>query len=596
MANRILIKTSANTATITPDMNVLRTGELAYSYKVGDSDGGDRLFIGVGPEDALGNADYVHVIGGKYYTDMMDHTKGVLTASSAIITDANNKIDRLLVDTVTIDNDTINTTHAMKLTTDAGNIILSAAGEISADNNQIISLADPVDQQDAVNVRYLEAKEGKVAGNTGEADWKSNNQSNYLTVHGTTTGHQNISTTVTDQGGGNAKVNVDLNQNLQITSAVIGDVTVNQNVLTAVGELILQASGGGQVTIDGDLTVNGTTTTINSTEVSINDKLIVLADSAPNAAAANGAGIYIEGADASLTYTSAGDGFVFNKGITVPDIQVTSISAGTIIGVYQGFDSDFAAKTTDELSEGNSNLYYTTARFDSDFTDNNTDHLSEGSTNLYYTTARFDSDFTDNNTDQLSEGDTNLYFTQARARASHSAIDAGGDGSFTYNSSTGAFTYVGPVAHEVRSHFSAEGDLSYDINTGVFSIDIETEYTKSNFDSDLGDANTGQLPEGTNLYYTTTRFDSDFNDNTTDQLSEGAGNLYYTDERVDDRVAALLSAAEGLDVNYDDNTGVLTLSAEEATSTNLGAASFDSIDFLVTAGNVEIKTIDCGTF
>ena len=178
MTNRILIKTSANTATITPDMNVLRTGELAYSYKVGDSDGGDRLFIGAGPEDALGNADYVHVIGGKYYTDMMDHTKGVLTASSAIITDANNKINRLLVGTVTIDNDTINTTHVMKLTTDAGNIILSAAGEISADNNQIISLADPVDQQDAVNVRYLEAKEGKVAGNTGEADWKSNNQSN----------------------------------------------------------------------------------------------------------------------------------------------------------------------------------------------------------------------------------------------------------------------------------------------------------------------------------------------------------------------------------------------------------------------------------
>jgi len=36
-----------------------------------------------------------------------------------------------------------------------------------------------------------------------------------------------------------------------------------------------------------------------------------------------------------------------------------------------------------------------------------------------------------------------------------SAVDSGGDGSFSYNSSTGAFTYTGPSASEVRAHFSA---------------------------------------------------------------------------------------------------------------------------------------------
>jgi hypothetical protein len=54
--------------------------------------------------------------------------------------------------------------------------------------------------------------------------------------------------------------------------------------------------------------------------------------------------------------------------------------------------------------------------------------------------------------------------------------------------------------------------------------------------------------------------------------------------------------AEGLDAAYNDATGVLTLSTELATSNNIGGAKFDSVDFLVTAGNVEIQTIDCGTY
>ena len=61
----------------------------------------------------------------------------------------------------------------------------------------------------------------------------------------------------------------------------------------------------------------------------------------------------------------------------------------------------------------------------------------------------------------------------------------------------------------IRNLFSASGDLSYDSASGQFSFDVESVYTKANFDSDLGDANTGQLPEGTNLYYTTARADSD---------------------------------------------------------------------------------------
>jgi len=69
----------------------------------------------------------------------------------------------------------------------------------------------------------------------------------------------------------------------------------------------------GKVIILGDLQVDGLTTTINSTTVSISDKNIVLADSATDSSQANGAGITVNGANATLQYASTGDKWVFNK-------------------------------------------------------------------------------------------------------------------------------------------------------------------------------------------------------------------------------------------------------------------------------------------
>ena len=54
-------------------------------------------------------------------------------------------------------------------------------------------------------------------------------------------------------------------------------------------------------------------------------------------------------------------------------------------------------------------------------------------------------------------------------RGGFSATDAGGDGSFAYNSSNGTFTYTGPSASEVRAHLSASGLISYNSGTGAFS-------------------------------------------------------------------------------------------------------------------------------
>ena len=50
----------------------------------------------------------------------------------------------------------------------------------------------------------------------------------------------------------------------------------------------------------------------------------------------------------------------------------------------------------------------------------------------------------------------------------------------------------------------------------------------------------------------------------TDALAEGVTNLYFTDERVDDRVAALISGGTGISATYDDLGNLLTLSAVQS--------------------------------
>ena len=78
-------------------------------------------------------------------------------------------------------------------------------------------------------------------------------------------------------------------------------------------------------------------------------------------------------------------------------------------------------------------------------------------------------DFAGNTTTDLTEG-TNLYYTDARARGAISVIDAGGDGSLTYDNSTGVLTYTGPSGTDVRGYFSvATGSgLTYNSTTGEF--------------------------------------------------------------------------------------------------------------------------------
>lgn len=82
------------------------------------------------------------------------------------------------------------------------------------------------------------------------------------------------------------------------------------------GATFTGAVNGTDLTLSGNLTVNGTTVTVNATTLDVADKNITIADGAADAAAANGAGITVDGASANITYTSATDSWDFNKPIT----------------------------------------------------------------------------------------------------------------------------------------------------------------------------------------------------------------------------------------------------------------------------------------
>jgi hypothetical protein len=124
-----------------------------------------------------------------------------------------------------------------------------------------------------------------------------------LTTDQTTFNLLNTTATTVNAFGSATVINV---------GALTGTTTVNNNL-----------------TVTGDLLVNGTTTTLNTATLDVEDLNITVAKGAINAAAANGAGLTVDGASATLLYASSNDSWNFNKLLTATSLQNTPIGTTT---------------------------------------------------------------------------------------------------------------------------------------------------------------------------------------------------------------------------------------------------------------------------
>lgn len=240
MASIIRIKRSS----VSGNPGTLAAGELAYSALTDNgSNGGDRLYIGIGTETG-GNAANHLVIGGTYFTDKLDHTPGTLTASSALIVDADKKIDDLYVDNLQLNGSTLSTTNTN------GNLYLTPNGT----GKTVITNVYVGDTSTSLTEFIQDVTGGQiVAGNGIDVTYDDN--------AGTATVALN---TEYAQDLVGAMVSSNVESGISVTYDDANgklDFNVNDPVITIAGD----ADGSATMTNLGDTTINITLDTVNST-------------------------------------------------------------------------------------------------------------------------------------------------------------------------------------------------------------------------------------------------------------------------------------------------------------------------------------------
>ena len=246
----------------------------------------------------------------------------------------------------------------------------------------------------------------------------------------------------------------------------------------------------------------------------------------------------------NLTYNPGTNRLTVENFRSTTDFEVQgNLNITGTIQYGQAQVGSIANHDTDALAEGSTNLYFTDERVD-----DRVNALITGGTGI---TATYDdagniltlsATQADINTDNITEGSTNLFTTAARTRG-HFTYGTG----ITHNSGTLSVTQADidtdnvtegstnlfTTAARTRGHISVSGDLGYNASTGVISYTIPTTIASlSNHD--------------------------------TDDVAEGATNKYYTDERVDDRIDALIVAGTGVTKVYNDGANTYTLSVTQA--------------------------------
>lgn len=183
--------------------------------------------------------------------------------------------------------------------------------------------------------------------------------------------------------------------------------------------------------------------------------------------------------------------------------------------------------------------------------------------------------------DQTDLSENGIYVASAgawtRADDYNSAAEIQG-GDFTFVTAGSTYNSTGWVQIDKVTTLDTDPIVFQQFSgAGTYTAGVGLDLNGTEFVLDLSEVSTTTLPEGTNKY--------------------------YTDERVDDRVAALVQGGQGITVNYDDDGNILSLSTEfsEFTTTDIvegnklfftSQRAYDAINDSSTINFVEIDIND----
>jgi cytoskeletal protein CcmA (bactofilin family) len=260
------------------------------------------------------------------------------------------------------------------------------------------------------------------------------------------------------------------------TTGLVSGLVLTGHKTSNYVDVTLGSGSSSTVTIPGNLTVSGTTTTVNSTTVNLNDHNIVLDSGNSTSAVVNGAGITIEGGsgdDAKINYSTTGPKFELLLGSSYEDLQVAQLIASSL-DISGNVDVDGTLETDALTVDGTAIADLIAAT-----TVTNANHIL----------------ITDN--ENTNEENQITFIEGAGGGGALRGLEA--DGDFTYNPSTGtvsATVFKGNIdavngdfdgtleADAITVNGTALAEVIADTAGAMFSSNTETNVTVTYQDSD----------------------------------------------------------------------------------------------------------------
>ena len=571
MATVIQIKRSS--ATSAPA--TLKLGELAYTYGTGtQANLGDRIFIGEGGVDGNGDANNISVIGGQYFTDMLDHVAGTLTANGSVIVDSNKAVDEFIVGN--------NASAGGQVKFNEGTNNGSSFIGLKAPNNVTTTTTFTLPDGDGSAGQFMKTDGG------GNLSFSTVNQ--FIDLAGDTgTDTYNTAETLTFAGGsGMATVVTDNNVEIQATALTNANLSGTASISNANLE-------------NPATTLGSSTLTLGATETDLAGLTSIVIDDIT----INGQAITTTAANKDIQMTPHGTGTVI-----VPSgyedragFQNQSLANKAYVDqVAQGLDTKPSCRvgTTADLSATYNNG---TAGVGATLTATSNGALSLDG----ITTSVADRVLVKNQTTASENGiyvvttvgDGSTAFVLTRATPEDQPAELSG-GAFVFveegslNANNGyVFTHTGAPTFGTTdldvAQFSGAGQITAGAGLVKDGNTIDTNPDNSSIEVAGDQLRVKALGVVDSMIANSTI--------TTSKMNNPV--IYFKDETSTQGQVSLEGTLEfmaGEGINTIANGNKLQIVGELASNSNIGVASFSADNFTVTSGDVEVSIVDGGTF